>query len=59
MQRGEKEAEEGQLARKEGGGSRALGIFLLLLAVILYQSNALVALGVGVLGLYLALGGKL
>jgi len=44
---------------KKSGGSQALGVLLILLALVLYQSNALVAAGVGLLGLYLAFGGKL
>jgi len=49
---------EPELAKKRGG-SQALGVLLILLALVLYQSNALVAAGVGLLGLYLAFGGKL
>jgi hypothetical protein len=66
MQRGENETEEGNLGKKKSGikkkshikGLQVIGILIILLAVEIYQSNALVAIGVGVLGLYLALGGK-
>jgi len=50
-----KEKEE----KKKKGGNIALGILLLLLAYLVYPTNVLVALGVGVLGLYLILGGRL
>ncbi len=60
MQRGESEVDEISLPKRSSiKGSQAIGILLILLAVVVYQSNALVALGVGVLGAYLALGGKI
>ncbi len=57
VQGGGSESNDGALTKKKSDGS-ILGVLVILLAVVIYPSSQLVAAGVGLLGVYLLLGGK-
>lgn len=57
MQRGDESTRERVLAKRRGGNT-ALGILILLLAYLVYPTNNFLAIGVGLLGVYLILGGR-
>ncbi len=54
---GERSGKDGM--PQSSGGNKAIGVLLVFLAAVVWQTSNIVAFGVGLLGVYLVLGGKL